>query len=230
MPPEITQEQLDALNAAQAERDALKKEKDDKAAKDKADAEAAEKKKKEAEGKNTDPDDENDLRNKVSKDKKTAEEKAAEARSIENNLKFNMGISQFVKENADLLPTEVPEILKVADKEKYDNSADQANAIRVAILQSYFSVEDNLSVLTPTQKTQLDDFLKLTKNGKEQKAESIYVNLFEPALATMKRVKKAEELGKSRSGLLGNDKVQDGYKDRLMKTSQEAYLGKKGEK
>ncbi len=174
-----------------------------------------------------DEDDSKDLRKTVAKGKQSDAEKKAELRRIEGTLKFNMGVEGFVKDNADILPAEIPEILKAAAKETYDSESDKAAAVRSAIVQSFFSVQDNVNLLTANQKTALDDYLKLTKNGKEQKADNVYENLFEPALETLRRVRKAEEVGKARTGIASGSKVEDAYKKRLMDNSKKNYLGDK---
>lgn len=227
--PEITDKELEEFNA-------LKKDKADAETKRKADEEkknqeeADRKKKEEEEKAKGGKKDEEDLGTKAAKERQAENDRKADAKKIESALKFNLGVSQFAKDHADLLPGEVESILRVADKENYDTALDKANAIRAELVKSFFSVQDNVSALTPAQKATLDDFLKLTKNGKEEKAEFIYENLFEPALQTMKRIKKAEELGKARSGFAGTDKVQDGYKARLMAASKKTHLGEKESK
>jgi hypothetical protein len=126
------------------------------------------------------------------------------------------------------MPNEIQEILTAAEKEKYDSATEKASAIKRAFIESFFAVQDNVDLLTTAQKATLDDYLKLTKNGKEAKAETVFENLFEPALETLKKVKKAEELGKARSGYASSSKVEDGYKARLMSGSKKTYLGEKG--
>jgi len=180
------------------------------------------------EPKKDDPAPEPDLRKKVQKEKDDAEAEKSKMKTIENSLSFNVSIGQFVKDNADVLPEEISEILKRAEKEKYDTAGEKASAIKTAFIESFFSVQANVDALTPKQKSQLDDYLKLTKNGKDQKAESIYENIFEPALESLKRVKKVEELGKARSGIVSGSKVEDGYKNRLMEASRKKYLNEKG--
>lgn len=170
------------------------------------------------------------LRDKASKEKQTEDEKKAEMAGIEKALTFNLTAQDFVKQNADLLPNDIGEILKIADKEKYDTAMQKAKAVKTAFIQSFFSVQSNVELLTAHQKSALDDYLKLTKNGKEDKAVFIFENIFEPAFETLKKVKKAEELGKSRSGLAASSKVEDGYKARLMASSRKTHLNEKGEK
>ena len=55
--------------------------------------------------------------------------------------------------------------------------------------------------MTPGLKSNLEEYLKLTKNGKQEKAQAIYETIFEPAFEMLRRVKKAEALSKGeRSG------------------------------
>lgn len=212
--PEISDDELKQFTALKESEAKAKTDKEaaDKVAADKAkaDKEAADK------DKNKGGQSDDDLREKVRKEKEAAGSKAGEIKTIEKALAFNMSVEKFVSDNADALPSEIPDLLKAAEKEKYDSAAEKASAIRAAFVQSFFSVESHVELLTASQKTTLDDYLKLTKNGKQDKASEVYENLFEPALETLKKVRKAEELGKARSGFASSSKVEDGYKQRLM--------------
>ncbi len=209
-----------AFNAMSADQRKAATEKYD--GKAKADKDAKDKKEKEDKEKD---DKDNDLREKVRKEKEEKEGKQTEVKGLEKVLGFNMSVANFVKENSDILPSEIPELLKAAEKEKYDTAQEKAGVIKTAFIEAFFAVQAHVDLLTATQKTALDDYLKLTKNGKQVKAADIYENLFEPALETLKKVKKAEELGKARSGYASSSKVEDGYKQRLIDGSQKAYLG-----
>ena len=138
-----------------------------------------------------------------------------------------MRIDTFVKENKDLLPAEIAAIVTQANKETYDNASAKAGAMKSAIIQSYFAVQANLDQITPAQKVQLDDYLKLTKTGKEQRAAEIYENIFEPALETVRRVKKAEEVGRSRTGFGLSTEGNTAYKDKLVAMARKTHLGEK---
>lgn len=168
------------------------------------------------------------LRDKIKKQKEREEERRQENRRIESALKFNLSINDFVKNNEDLLPSEIPEILKAADKEKYDSAIERANIVKSNLIQAFFAVQSNLDLLTANQKAQLDDYLKLTKNGKEQRAELIYENIFEPAIETLRKVKKAEEVGKANAGFSSGSKSENAYKEKLMAISRKTHLGEKG--
>lgn len=169
------------------------------------------------------------LRDKAAKDRADVESRKGESKRLENALKFNLNLSTFVKDNGDVLPAEIQDILKVSEKESYDSAVEKASAIKTAFIQSFFAVQANMDLLTANQKSQVEDYLKLTKNGKESKSEAIFENILEPVLETMRKVKKAEELGKSRSNFATPSKVEDGYKARLIAGSRKTYLGEKGE-
>lgn len=172
-------------------------------------------------------DDDNDLRKKVAKDKESKEELAKQTKEIERALGFNMRIDSFVKDNKDLLPAEIGAIVTQAGKETYDDAQAKASVLKSAIIQSYFAVQANVDALTPAQKVTLDDYLKLTKTGKEQRAADVYENIFEPALETIRKVKKAEEVNRSRNGYASSDATNSAYKDRLIATARKTHLGEK---
>lgn len=138
-----------------------------------------------------------DLRKKVKKNRQSSEDHAKEIKQMEAAIAFNYGIDEFIKKNAGLLPKEVIDIVKQGHKEKFDGATAKANAIRAAIIQSYFSIQENVDALTSTQKEALDHYLKLTKTDKELNAAQIYENFFEPALETRRKIEKAKELGHS---------------------------------
>lgn len=171
--------------------------------------------------------DDDDLLTKNRKARESAEEMKRQTKLIESALGFNMGVDEFIKTNNDLLPNEVADIVKLAHKETYDDAQAKANSLKASIIQSYFSVQDNVNALTPSQKSALDDYLKLTKSGKEQKAAEVYENIFEPALQMARRLKKAEEVGRSRQGYAISSEKNTAYKDKLVQISRRTHLGEK---
>lgn len=207
-PPTLTAEQVAAIVK---ENETLK-----------AAAEAAKKKETEP-----DPKEGDDLQAKAKAFREAKEKQDREAKVVENAIGFNMSADEFVKKNSDLLPKDFGEILKAAAKETYDTAILKASAIKASMIQSFFGVQANVDSLTPSQKADLDEFLRMTKTAKEEKATSIYANLFEPTLEALRRVKKAEELGRSRAGLATGTDLENSYKDRLIQGSRKAHLGEK---
>lgn len=188
----------------------------------------AERKKKKKETEEDDDDEEdNDLRKKAKRQKDDADNAQLQTKNIERALSFNMSIDDFVAKNASLLPNEIASIVKLAHKETYDNATAKASALKAAMIQSYFGVQANMDALTASQRSTLDDYLKLTKTGKESKAADIYENIFEPALETIRKVKKAEEVGRGRHGFANPSDSSNAYKDKLVKMSRKTHLGEK---
>lgn len=155
---------------------------------------------------------------------KEADDAAAKIREIEGVVAFNHGISDFVKTNSDLLPGEISAALDVVLKEKYDTAADKSRAIQEMVVHSFFQVQSNLDLLTPKQKSELEEYQKLTKNGRAEKASQVYQGVFEPALAQLRAVKKAEELARGRSGISYGTDADRAYKEKIMAISRKHYF------
>lgn len=165
-----------------------------------------------------------DLNEKARKQREADDKKAGDSKQLEAALKFSLTAPEFLKVNASLLPKDVADIFKAAEKEKYDSAIEKDAAIKAGIIQSFFAQQSNLDLLTPGLKASLEDFLKLTKTGKQDKAQSIYDSIFEPTFEMLKRVKKAEALSKGFSG--GSD-TEDAYKNKMINLSKKHYLGEK---
>ncbi len=176
---------------------------------------------------NKDKDKDLSLNDKMKLERDDQDKKNSESKSLESALTFNLTSVDFIKTNESVLPKDISDIFKLAEREKYDSPIHKANATKAAIVQSFFSIQDNEDLLTPSQKSSLADYLKLTKNGKEEKAREIYDNLFEPALNSLKRIKKAEELNRSKYGYKSDSKGDSQYKEKLMGLSRKHYLGEK---
>lgn len=173
------------------------------------------------------PKDDSDLNTKVALENKEKEEKQAEAKNLEAALTFNLTSKSFIEENQSILPKDMVDIFTAADKEKYDSAVDKANATKSALIKSFFDVQENLDLLTKTQKTNIEDYFKLTVKARQARANDIFENIFEPALATVKNIKKAEEVAKAKAGVFDPSEVDAAYKDKIMKGSKSHYLGEK---
>lgn len=168
-----------------------------------------------------------DLVARAAKKKQSDADHAAQVKRIESATRFSLGLDRFLADNKGFLPEEVGEIVKLADKENYDTTEEKANATKAAVVKTFFSIQANVDLLTASQKNLLDGFLKLTKTGREEKAADVYENIFEPTLEMMKRIKKAEEVGRANAGFATDSDVSAGYKARLISRSRSAHLGEK---
>lgn len=172
------------------------------------------------EGKNNPPpQDDKDLLEKARMQKEADAKGKTDVASLESSLKFTMGLTDFVKTNESLLPSDFKAIVEAAEKETYDSAIQKASAIKSAIIKGFFEVQENLDLLTPSQKNQLDDYLKLTKTGREEKATGLYDMIFEPAFEMQKRLRKADLLSKGHG-----DGSNDSYKKRLVERAKKHFL------
>ncbi len=168
------------------------------------------------------PADDPDLIKKAQDARAASDKTAADTKALENALMFSLKSEDFLKTNESLLPKGVVDIFTQAGKENYSNAVEKDQAIKSGIVQSFFSVQANVDLLTPSQKSSLDDYLKLTKTVKQERAQQMYDSVFEPTFEMLKRLKKAEALSK---GYGGDSDSEAAYKNRLMTLSRKHHLG-----
>ncbi len=178
-----------------------------------------------AKGKKTEDEDETDdqdLRARARKDRESSDTESGRTKKLEDAIKFNLGSKEFLKTNEALLPKEVADIFARADRENFSDAIQKDSAIKSGLVEAFFSVQSNVDILTSGQKSALDEYLKLTKDKKQEKAQSLYEMVFEPAFEALKRSKKAEALQRGHG--TGED---DAYKQKLMKLGARKFLGEK---
>lgn len=176
------------------------------------------------EGKGKDKDDD-DLEIKARKEREAKEAAAGDSKKLEEALRFSLGAKDWLKANASILPKDIEGIFNAAEKETYGSALEKDAAIKSGLIQNFFKVQANLDLLTSGPKSDLEDWLKLTKNGKEEKAQQIFKSVFEPAFEMLKRIKKAEQL--NQGGHVNSSEVDAQYKERLIKKSRQHYMGEK---
>lgn len=181
-----------------------------------------------AAGNNQQTDDEtndegDDLAAKAKKEADAKAKRQGDSKAMESALNFTIQAAEWLKTNAALLPKNIAEIFAQAEKEKYDDVVQKASAIKSAIIQSFFDVQENLDFLTAAQKVTLEDWRKLTKNAKEEQAQSVYDVVFEPTFESVKRVRKAQQV--QQSGARSGGDAEERYKQKLINGSTKHYTG-----
>lgn len=170
--------------------------------------------------KNDDP----SLADKAKKEREDQEAHNRSQKAMESAINFNISSKDFVKINASLLPKTVESIFVQAEKQNYDSAMQKANAIKAAIISEVFVVKEWVEHLTGPQKIEVENFLKLTNNGKQERVDNIYSMIFEPTLEMVRKIEKAKQLNN------GSKNQTDGEKalaERMMKMSKKHYLGEK---
>jgi hypothetical protein len=170
------------------------------------------------------PSEDPDLGEKARREREALDRDSGRVKRLENAIKFTMKAPEFLKQNESLLPKDVSDIFAQAEKETYSDAIEKDSAIKSEMIKSFFAVQTNVDLLTPGQKATLDEYLKLTKTGKQEKAQATYDMIFEPAFEMLKRVKRAEALGK---GYGRGDSSEEAYKQKLMGISKKHHLREK---
>lgn len=185
------------------------------------------KEEKENRNKKSDDDDEGDLTKKVRENREAEDKKNRESKGLEAALRFNLTSDKFISEHKSILPKDMADIFAAAEKENYESPVEKANATKAALIQSFFNLQANVDLLTPSQKDAIEDFNKLTSKGRQEKAHEVYQNIFEPTLGMLKQIKKAEELGKAKGNYPNETEGDAAYREKLMAGSKKHFLGEK---
>lgn len=172
---------------------------------------------------NPNPDDPS-LADKARKEREDKEKVQAHEKRLESAVKFTTGSGEWLKTNATLLPKTVAGIFEQAEKENYGSTIEKESAIKVGIISEFFAQQANLDLLTASQKSVLEDFKKLTKTDKQDRAQQIYDSIFEPTFETLKKIKRAEQVAKGHAPQSEGDEA---YREKLMKGSKKHFLGEK---
>lgn len=162
-----------------------------------------------------------DLDEKARLQREADAKKGANGKALEAAIGFNMSADKFLKDNAGLLPKDVADIFKAAEAETYNSAIEKSQAIKAGVIKTFFAVQSNLDLLTPSQKSQLEEYLKLTNTGRAEKALQLYDSIFEPTFEQLRRLKKAEALSRGHSVGSG---AGDAYRDKLESGSKKHYL------
>lgn len=166
--------------------------------------------------------DDADLAAKAAKERETLEAKANRDKALTSAVKFTMNAPAWLKTNESLLPKSIAGIFAQAEKENYTDEIEKDCAIKVGIISEFFAEQANLDLLTDSQKSTIEDFRKLIKTVKQERAQQVYDSIFEPTFEALKRVKKAELISKGHGG--GSDSTK-AYKEKLIKGSAKHHLG-----
>lgn len=181
-----------------------------------------EKLKADLEKKNAPPAD--DLQKKAALDREAKEKNSSDAKALESAVRFELSSKDWLKTNESVLPSSIGSLFEAAAKETYDSPIEKDRAIKAGIVQEFFAIQTNVDLLTPGQKTALEDFLKLTKTGKQQRAQQVFEMVFEPGFEMLKQTRKADQIKKGES--IPSD-VEAAYRKRLEQGSRKHYLGEK---
>ncbi len=160
------------------------------------------------------------LADKVRKQKEDAEKAQSDQKKIEAAIKFDVAGRNWAKSNASLLPKTIDGIFDAADKENYGSAIEKVATIKMNIVSEFFAQQANLDLLTESQKNQVEEFKKLTKTDKQDRAGQIFDSIFEPTLESLKKITKAKILADGHSTPTD---AEAAYKEKLIAGSKKHY-------
>lgn len=103
-------------------------------------------------------------------EKKEKEETA----EIEDAIKFNLSISEFVSKNKNILPDETENIIKTAEERNFKNSSEKANAIRKGIIEAFVKYKENVEKLPQSIQAEVARFNSFTEREKEAQSKRFW--------------------------------------------------------
>lgn len=97
-----------------------------------------------------------------------------ETSEIEEAIKFNLSISEFVSKNKNILPDETENIIKTAEERNFKNSSEKANAIRKGIIEAFVKYKENVETLPQSIQAEVARFNSFTEREKEAQSKRFW--------------------------------------------------------
>lgn len=97
-----------------------------------------------------------------------------ETSEIEDAIKFNLSISEFVSKNKNILPDETENIIKTAEERNFKNSSEKANAIRKGIIEAFIKYKENVEKLPQSIQAEVARFNSFTEREKEAQSKRFW--------------------------------------------------------
>lgn len=145
-----------------------------------------------------------------------------ELSQIENSIKFNTGIKDFIEKYKSLLPDESSKILSAASTKIFKGANDQADAIRKGLLDSYLSQKENIECLTVPMGERVKEYNALTEDEKEKRSRQFW-DLVETGIALKAGARKAEALKKVNGGVSAGESSGSIIEDRMLAMANKKF-------
>ncbi len=122
---------------------------------------------------------------------------------VEESIKFNLSIGDFVKKNENILPVEAGKILAAIATKTFKDEGERANVVRKNLLDSFLGEKENLLVMTGSMQTRAEYYKNLAESDKERRSAEFW-DLAEVGIALKQGARKAEALNKINGGSAGD--------------------------
>lgn len=154
-----------------------------------------------------------------------ARQEAATAR-MQSAIKFNLGVSQFVADNKDLLGELAEGLVKVVNEKQFSDEERKAAALKKNLLEDFFSRQENMDAVPEELKARVMAFKALADDEKEKRAPD-YWDTLTLTLGQKKMAAQVAAAQRARAGRFEetNDAVKQ-YNDRVF-AKRAHYFGEK---
>ncbi|MDR0675554.1 MAG: hypothetical protein LBF97_00740 [Elusimicrobiota bacterium] len=133
---------------------------------------------------------------------------------LQRTIKFNLSIDNFVETNKEFLPELTPKILQEIKNKNYSNEEELKKQIQKNLLVSFFSIQENIDVLSENKKPKILEYKALAEDEKEKQSD-IYWELLEDVVDKRQAIRKAEEVKKANGGYINTDSDKKKYDDKV---------------
>ena len=143
---------------------------------------------------------------------------------VEQSIKFNLSVNDFVEKNKTMLPEESGKILTAISAKSFKDDNEKANVVRKTLLDSFLAQQENLDALTGSMKSRATQYKALAESDKEKKSSEFW-DLVEVGVALKAGVRKAEALNKI-NGVNAGDSTNV-LESKILAAAREKFNNKK---
>lgn len=122
---------------------------------------------------------------------------------VEESIKFNLSVGDFVKKNENILPEEAGKILAAIATKTFKDENEKANLTRKNLLDSFLEKQENMGILQGSMIARAAQYKSLAESDKEKRSAEFW-DLAELGIVLKQGAKKAEALNKINGGSAGD--------------------------
>lgn len=146
----------------------------------------------------------------------------ANAKMVEDCIKFNISIDTFVEKYKNLLPENTTNMLKIIKDTPFSNEIEKSKNLKMKMLDNFFQYKNNVELVkTESEMRKLNEYKALASQDRLNKSGE-YWEILENALVVKALLEKAKQVGMSQNGVNTNDTVAH-YNERFFKANKNAF-------
>jgi len=140
---------------------------------------------------------------------------------IQEAVKFNFSVKDFVEKNKSTLPEEATKILATVEGKVYKNEGEKANAVRKNLIESFIEKQENIDFLTDSLKAKASNFKALAETDKERRSQEFW-DLVETGVELKFNKKRTKELNKL-NGIPAGGSSGNILQDKILAKAKEKF-------